>query len=138
MVYLVTELVLIALLAGFILLTQYEKHRGVRFASKFRNGIDIFATKIAFIKNHVDFADFVKDTFRQMAERIAHNTAHQALRVTRFVEQQLTRVVRYFRARFAARKALFEATHEQTSESSKYVRTIVDFKKTLRKKDEQA
>jgi len=63
MVYLVIELVLIALFAGFILLTQYEKHRGVRFASKFRNGIDIFATKIAFIKNHVDFADFVKDTF---------------------------------------------------------------------------
>ncbi|HEX8946595.1 MAG TPA: hypothetical protein VF829_00015 [Candidatus Paceibacterota bacterium] len=133
--YAVTEIGLIALFAGFLGLTEYEAQHGVRIAPQLRASIDRFAGRVLFIVEHVDFAAFLRDTTGEIMERIAHDIAHLALQATRFVERQLTRIVRYFRARFAARRAFADAAPSPESSSS-YVRAIADFKQELRNSGE--
>lgn len=133
------ELASIALFAGFIGLTQYETRLGARILPKFRASIDNFATKVSFVINHVDFAEFIRDSIRQIAERFAHDSAQFALRITRYVEMQLSRIVRYFRARFATRDMNTDGSAQNTTQkSSAYVRAITDFKQNLRNETKQS
>lgn len=127
--YFVVEVSTLALFAGFVALTQYEQRRGARFLNVIRKGIDRFAARLEFIFTHVDFLAFIRESVRQAFDKIAHDSAHMALQVTRLLEQQLTRAVRYFRARFAARAAL---TPSSPKESSEFVRAIADYKQELR------
>jgi len=138
MEYVITELGFIVLLASFFSLTQYEEYRGSRILPSFRTKLDNFVNKYLFIFIHVDFAEFVRDGIRMLGEKIAHDISQVALQVTRFFEQQLTHSVRYFRARAIARNKLIEPTKEQTEGSSEYMRTIVDFKQTLRNDREES
>ncbi len=138
MEYVITELGLIALFASFVSLTQYEERHGSRVLPNFRGKLDNLADKYLFIFAHVDFAEFVRDGIRLLGEKIAHDISQIALQGTRFFEQQLTRSVRYFRARAIARNKLIEPTKEQVEGSSEYLRTIVDFKQTLRNDREES
>ncbi|VAW32432.1 hypothetical protein MNBD_CPR01-349 [hydrothermal vent metagenome] len=137
--YVVAELASIALFAGFIGLTQYEIHLGARILPRFRASIDRFATRVSFVIMHVDFAEFIHESIRQIVERFVHDSAQMALRITRYVEMRLSRIVRYFRARFATRDMDADGiTQNTTQKSSAYVRAITDFKQKLRNETKQS
>ncbi len=128
--YLIAEVSTVTLFASFFALTQYERVHNVRIFSKYRKQIDIFASNIEFILIHVDFLSYIRDVTRHGFDKSAHDIAHLALQVTRIIEQQLTRVVRYFRARFIVRQSM--PVSRTNKESSEFVKTIVDFKHELR------
>lgn len=87
-----------ALLAGFVALTFYEKHRGVRFFSSVRTMLDELAGDVlrAFVR--LD-DEHIKERVQRVAERGFHDAAHMLLLGVRFFERTLTRVVRTIRVR---------------------------------------
>ncbi len=128
--YLIAEVSTITLFASFFALTQYERVHNVRMFSNYRKQIDSFASRIEFIFIHVDFLSYIRDLTRHGFDKSIHDIAHLALQMTRIIEQQLTRVVRYFRARFVVRQSM--PVSRTNKGSSEFVKTIVDFKHELR------
>ncbi|HQU08025.1 MAG: hypothetical protein B7X04_03410 [Parcubacteria group bacterium 21-54-25] len=128
--YVVAEFGTLALFSGFLALTAYERNRRARFFESLRAQLDKHASRVALIIFHVDFAVLLRDSVRSTFERMVHDSAHAALRATRFFERWLSRIVYTLRKRFAAQRA---ATHIAAPyESSPFVRAISDFKRELR------
>jgi len=102
MTYLILIIVSIALFAGFLLLTRFEKKRGLRVAGMLRNKLDARTSRAVFIVSHVDWSAFVKHIVVTSAERIAHDIAHATLLIVRTLERLLTRAVKYLREKRGA------------------------------------
>jgi hypothetical protein len=89
-----------ALLVLFIALANYEERRGSRLIlAGSRYALDRKAMRAAFIIKHVDWGAFLWELTRSSSERLLHDLAHSTLIGVRFVERQLTSVVRVLRAR---------------------------------------
>lgn len=99
MVYIVLVGISSMLLGGFLLLTGFERGRGLRVAGSFRNALDAKVARAAFIAKHVDWGAFVKHLSGTVLERVAHDIAHTVLLLVRTIERTLTRAVRSLRER---------------------------------------
>ncbi len=102
MTYLIILLVSLALFIGFLVLTRFEKKRGLRVAGMLRNKLDARTSHAAFVVSHVDWSAFLKHLVVSVAERIAHDVVHATLLVVRTVERLLTRTVKYLREKRGA------------------------------------
>jgi hypothetical protein len=123
--YLVALLVSFVLLAGFVLLTQYETRRGARYFAPRRDAFDTQVERIEFIVEHVDLGAFLRDELRNASNRAGHAIANFSLQAVRAAERLLTRVVRYLRVRHEVTAAPRESTRE-------FVKTLSDFKENLK------
>ena len=124
MTYLIVVSVSIALLVGFIVLTQYEARHAMRFFLRARADLDAFVTRAEFIIENVDLLAFARDEIRHATNRIGHFFAHITLQVVRWIERQLTRLVRYLRTRN-------EDTVAPRENAREFVKTLTDFKDGL-------
>lgn len=125
MFHLLLILTPLALLTGFVALVQYETRTGVRFFAPRRDALDTAVERIQFIVEHVDLAAFAAEEIRHVGTVISHALVTVSLRAVRSVERLLTRLVRYLRAKSEST----EPPHETARE---FVRTLSDFKDTLK------
>lgn len=124
MAYIISILILCAVLVGFLILVEYETRRDIRVCANMRARLDAHATRIAFIITHVDFNAFVRENMQRTAHRTAHSCAHTSLMAVRAAERALTRVVQRLRATRVAETPPRENVRE-------FVRTLSDFKDHL-------
>jgi hypothetical protein len=99
MIYLLFLAGSIALFAGFLGLTIVEARSGTRVLGSARKMLDHRVGHMSFIAKHVNWGDFIAHLVQSIGARIAHDIAHWSLIAVRFVERQLTRIVRYLRDR---------------------------------------
>jgi len=97
MIYFLLIAASIALFAGFLGLTVVEARTGTRVLGGVRTRLDRTVGQASFIVKHVNWSDFLAHLVQSIGARIAHDIAHWSLIAVRFVERQLTRVVRYLR-----------------------------------------
>lgn len=116
---------MIALLGGFLALTEYEARRGVRVFARGREHLDHQVERIHFVLEHVDLGAFVRDEIRRLVALMSHAIAHLSLQAVRAIERLLTRAVRYLRSRHAVDTAPRENVRE-------FVKTLSDFKDQLK------
>jgi hypothetical protein len=125
MAYLIFVLVTIVLLVGFFVLSDYETRRGTRVLAQQRDQLDMSVTQIEFVLANVDIAEFLREEFKIIAERIAHDVAHISLTAVRAVERVLTRFVRRLRMEHKVDTGPRENARE-------FVKTLSDFKDQLK------
>ena len=99
MTYLLLILASIALFAGFFGVTVVEARTGTRYFAPVRAKLDKRVARIAFVIKHVDWLEFFTHLIQSFIERVLHDVAHWTLIVVRFIERELTNVVRYLRDR---------------------------------------
>lgn len=99
MTYLIILLVSLVLFIGFLVLTAFEKKRGLRVAGMLRNKLDVRTSRAAFVVSHVDWGAFLKHLLGTVLERVLHDVAHVVLRIVRTMERLLTRTVKALRER---------------------------------------
>lgn len=131
MEYLIVILGTIFLLVGFLVLTGYEQRRGFRYFETQRKKLDMFARRVSFIFEHVDFASFLRHLVLSTAEIIAHELVRLVLLAVRAFERLLTRAVKYLRLRHVTPEGAV------TAPASPFVATIATFKHRLRKEREE-
>ncbi len=124
MASLVFVLIAIALLIGFVALTQYETRRGERFFAGKRMWLDTNVERVAFIIEHVDLGAFVRDEISHAMHRVGHTIAHLSLQGVRAAERLLTRLVRHLRTQHEDEVAPRETARE-------FVKTLSEFKDGL-------
>lgn len=130
MANLIFILAAIALLGGFLVLTNYETRRGIRILAHKRALLDEKISRVEYILEHVDLGAFVREELRRLAHRIVHDTAHLSLEAVRAAERLLTRLVRRLRLHRT------EET-EPRDNTSAFVKTLSDFKSRLKKAAEE-
>jgi hypothetical protein len=99
MPYLILLVVSILLLGGFVGLTILEARRGKRFLESPRKALDRLVQRALFLITYVHWSAFLKHVVQSLVARIAHDIAHVSLMSVRFLERELTAVVRYLRDR---------------------------------------
>ena len=99
MSYIIAIVVALILLVGFLTLTAFEASHGIRILGGVRRRLDRKVGQAGFILSHVDLGAFMRDTVRDLVERVLHDLAHTSLLVVRFIERVLTRFVRQLRGR---------------------------------------
>lgn len=125
MTYLLLILISFALLAGFLLLIQYEESHTIRFFADKRSKLDTAVERAQFIVEHVDLAAFVREELRRAGTILGHAVVNLSLQAVRAVERLLTRLVRHLRTRDESMSMPQETTRE-------FVKTLADFKGTLK------
>jgi hypothetical protein len=99
MFYLLLIAISLFLFLAFMALTLMEARTGMRLLAGPRAKLDRQIEKASFVIDHVNWGDFISHLVQSFFVRIAHDIAHWSLIVVRFLERQLTRVVRYMRDR---------------------------------------
>jgi len=122
--YFVSVLLSIALLAGFVALTQYETKHGIRFFAAKRTRLDENVERVGFIVEHVDLGAFVRDEVRHALNHAEHAIVHLSLQVVRSIERLLTRLVRHLRMRH-------EDNIAPRADAREFVKTLSEFKDGL-------
>jgi len=125
MAHLIFFLVTLALLVGFLVLSDYEARRGTRLFARERVRLDGRVERIEFILTHVDFKAFLREEIRRITQRVVHDIVHFSLQAVRAVERLLTRLIRYLRAQRAVDTVPRESARE-------FVKTLSDFKDKLK------
>ncbi|MBU2104090.1 hypothetical protein KKD81_01750 [Patescibacteria group bacterium] len=126
MIYLILIAVSLALFGGFLILTAFEKKRGLRVAGKLRNSIDARTSRTLFIVSHVDWSAFIKHLVVSVSERVAHDIAHSVLGLVRAAERLLTRAVKSLRERRG-----IESSLEDTQEAKPLEKLLMRMRKTI-------
>jgi hypothetical protein len=99
MTYLLLIIASIALFAGFFGVTVVEARTGTRYFAGVRAKLDKRVARTSFIIKHVDWLEFFTHLVQSFIERVLHDLAHWTLIAVRFLERELTNVVRYLRDR---------------------------------------
>jgi hypothetical protein len=132
MFYLLLIAISLLLFLAFMALTLMEARSGVRLLAVPRAKLDQQVERALFVINHVNWFDFISHMVQSFFARTAHDTAQSTLIGVRFLERQLTHVVRYMRDR---RPNVLAPT---PSRESPLTQTTSYLKKKLRlSKDEQ-
>jgi hypothetical protein len=97
MIYLILLALSIVLFVGFFALTVVEAQTGRRMFGLSRKKFDKNVGRVFFIIEHVDWSGFIAHLVQSVAARVAHDIAHWTLMTVRFLERQLTTVVRTLR-----------------------------------------
>lgn len=129
MTYLILIAISLILLGGFLLLTAFERGRGLRVAGNLRNRFDAKVARVSFIVRHVDWGAFVKHLAATVFERAAHDIAHTVLLLVRSLERLLTRTVKYLRAR----RGDIAALAEEEPDSGRLDRAVMHVREAFRK-----
>jgi hypothetical protein len=119
-------LVSLALLIGFLSLTNWESKRGLRFFATLRTELDRRVEEALFIFNHVDFNSYLRDEARALAIHFGHYVAHLTLQGVRFIERLLTQTVRQLRAKVASETVAPKET------TRPFVQALSGFKEELK------
>lgn len=121
------------LFGGFLVFTMIEARTRTRLLGGMRNVIDTHAGRLFFIAGHVNWTEFLSHTIRAGSARFLHDVAHFFLLVVRFIERQLTRMVRYLRnsrpnvlAPKPSRRSIFATTGTYLRERLRRPRKNVD------------
>lgn len=130
--YAIFILIALALLAGFLVLTEYEMRRGTRVFARERDLLDAKVARVEFILEHVDLWAFAREEFLRLAHRFGHDIARLSLEAVRAIERLLTRLVRRLRPHWH----LDEAPRETTARP--FVKTLSDFKDRLKQAAENS
>ncbi len=117
--------VAVALLGGFLVLTDFEKRRGQRLFAEKRDRLDRDVARVEFLLARVDLAAFLRSEIRLLMSRIGHDIAHLSLQAVRAAERLLTRLVRHLRVRHAV-----DTTPRESARP--FVKTLSDFKDRLK------
>lgn len=99
MLYIILIGLTLILFGGFIMLTAFERKRGLRVAGVYRNKLDTKVSRAAFVASHVDWGAFTRHLLGTVLERVLHDVAHFVLRFVRTTERLLTRTVKGLRER---------------------------------------
>ncbi len=99
MLYLILILASIGLFAAFLGLTVLEARSGTRVLASQRTKLDKIIAQYTFIAKHVDWGAFVKSALQSAFERVIHDVAQVSLICVRFLERQLTGLIRTLRTR---------------------------------------
>ena len=99
MIYLLLILASIALFAAFLSLTIVAARTGTRVLAPIRTKLDKNVSRVSFVLTHVRWGSFISQLIQGFFERVLHDVAHVTLILVRFVERQLSNVVRYLRER---------------------------------------
>jgi len=118
---LILSLSTLVLLVGFIILSDYEMKRGVRFFARERARLDKYIERVEFILANVDLGAFLREEIHRIAQRVAQDSAHITLQTVRAIERLLTRLVRHLHTQ----RAIDPMPRENTRE---FVKTLSDFK----------
>ncbi|KND47567.1 MAG: hypothetical protein AB199_04000 [Parcubacteria bacterium C7867-004] len=97
MLYLILIGLSLILFGGFLLLTAFERSRGMRMAGIARNRLDAHMARLSFIIAHVDWSAFAKHLAGSLASRVMHDVTHAILVLVRSLERILTRTVKGLR-----------------------------------------
>ena len=122
--YLISIVLTLALLVGFLILSDYETKKGVRYYADCRSRLDAHVERIEFIIAHIDLGTFLHGEVRHLASRIGHDIVHISLLAVRSVEKLLTRIIRHQHAQNETTSAPVESARE-------YVKTLSEFKEKL-------
>ncbi|MDP1689912.1 MAG: hypothetical protein Q8L52_01780 [bacterium] len=125
MAALIFILITFVLLGSFVVLTDYEARKGVRFFARERERLDHSVERVEFILRNVDLGAFLRDEIRRLIARISHDIAHLSLQAVRATERLLTRVVRYLRSRH-------DIDTVPRGNVREFVKTLSDFKGRLK------
>ena len=131
MIYLLAEVVSIALFVGFIIFASYEQRAGRIFLLPEREQLDKKIKKAFFICNHVDLLAFLKDSVQILFERSLHYVASFALRAVRFIERHLNSFVRVISEKFSLYNP--SSGHPTTPSKSQFIQSISSYKEELKK-----
>ena len=121
MTHLILIIVTIAMLVGFLALTDYEKRRGVRLYALYRDRLDRIVARTEFIMENVNLGEFLRDEVRHFVGRVGHDAVHFSLVVVRAAERVLTNLIRRLRTHPEVDIAPRETARE-------FVKTLSDFK----------
>ena len=99
MLYLLLILGSITLFWAFLGLTIVEARSGSRMLARQRVKLDKIVAQYTFIAKHVDWAGFIESAVQSAFERIVHDVAQSILICVRFLERQLTSLIRSLRTR---------------------------------------
>jgi hypothetical protein len=99
MTYLILILASILLFVAFLGLTVVEARTGTRVLAPVRLKLDKNISRISFVLKHVDWGSFLSQLIQSFFERVLHDVAHWSLIAVRFMERQLSSIVRYLRDR---------------------------------------
>jgi hypothetical protein len=99
MFYLLLISISIFLFLAFMALTLTEARTGTRLLAAPRAKLDQQVERAMFVVNHVNWADFISHVVQSFFARLAHDIAQTTLIAVRFLERELTRIVRYMRDR---------------------------------------
>ncbi|PIR83489.1 hypothetical protein COU19_00090 [Candidatus Kaiserbacteria bacterium CG10_big_fil_rev_8_21_14_0_10_56_12] len=125
MAYLVFIFITIGLLCGFLTLTRYEAAHGARLLAPWRDRLDAYSRRVAFILAHVDLQAFLREEGQRLLSEVSHALVHLSLRAVRAVERLLTRLMRHLRRERVADRHVPVETRE-------FVKTLSDFKGRLK------
>jgi hypothetical protein len=124
MIYLASILVSIALFIGFLGLTIVEARKGTRVVlASSRTKLDHHVARASFVLKNVNWTSFFFQAFLSFAERIVHDVAQWSLVVVRFIERELTGVVRSLRYRRPNMLAPKPSRVPLRTQISKYLRS---------------
>ena len=97
--YLLLIVASIVLFGAFLSLTIVEARTGTRIFAPMRSRLDQNVSRVSFIIKHVRWGSFIFQLIESFFERVLHDVAHVSLIFVRFVERQLSSVVKYLRDR---------------------------------------
>lgn len=122
MPYLIAQLLVLAVIAGFYFLTRYETARGARFFAAKRDALDQYISQSRFLVEHIDWKSLFREQGKRVIERLGHDVAHATLQSVRAAERFLTEFVRKLRSTGAHHHVSLRET------SRPFVKTLTDFK----------
>jgi hypothetical protein len=125
MAHLLFVVLSLALLAGFLALTEYEARRGSRVFSAHRERLDARIQHLEFVIAHADIPALLREELEHLAARVGHDIAHLSLQAVRVAERLLTRLVRHLRSRHSESEV-------PRGQAREFVRTLSDFKDNLK------
>jgi hypothetical protein len=99
MLYLILILGSVLLFAVFLGLTIVEARSGKRMLAPQRAKLDKIIAQYTFVAKHVDWTGFIESAAQSAFERVIHDVAQAVLICVRFIERQLTGLVRTLRTR---------------------------------------
>jgi hypothetical protein len=130
MFYLILVLSSILLWFAFLGYTAVEARTGMRILERPRRALDAQVQRALFLANNVHWGNFLAHVFGSLIARIVHDIAHWSLLAVRFVEHQLTRVVRYLRDRRPNLLAPRPSRQSPFAQTTQYVRKMLRLPRT--------
>lgn len=129
MFYLLLIAIAILLFLAFMALTLTEVRTGTRVLAVPRARLDQWVMRAEFVLEHVDWGEFTAHLVRGILARIAHDIVHVTLMAVRFIERQLTRVMRALRDRRPNVLAPEPSRPPVTTQVRSYVQRMIGRKK---------
>jgi hypothetical protein len=111
MTLLITLCVGVVLFFGFVFLTMWETHSGVRMLRAFRQGVDARLQAVIDLREKVSLRIVIVHFVQSLTRRFLHDVLKVALAALAVVERALLRVGSYMHSRALSAPSLHAKTH---------------------------